>query len=238
NEDSFGVISALNLYVISDGMGGVAHGEVASALAIKTVLEYCQDVTNNPATAAWGEQRPDLSEQTNRLASAAYLANHSISEAAIRNPAQHGMGATLVAAWIGSRRLSVVNVGDSRAYLLRSGVLERLTSDHTLVAEQVRRGIITQQQADTSKLQSVLIRALGVQDEVESDAHERELLPGDAVLICTDGLTRMVPDSEIAATVMKNSGAQAAADRLVELALERGGEDNVTVIVARVAGTG
>src|SRR3989454_331053 len=125
----------------------------------------------------------------------------------------------------------VAHVGDSRAYLLRGGVLEQLTLDHSLVAEQVRRGLITPQQADTSTMQSVLIRALGTRPEVEVDADEQLLLEGDSVLLCSDGPTRMVTDPEIASNLITHSEAQAAADRLGQLANENGGAGNHTLAV-------
>ena len=235
NEDSYRVVPLLSLFVLSDGMGGEAHGEVASALAVDTVATHCLEAANNLSAPFFGELRPDLSEKTNRLASAVHLANRKIHEAALSDPRHRGMGATVLAVWLDGRRLSLVHVGDSRAYRLRAGALEQLTSDHSLVAEQVRRGILTPQQADTSALQSVLIRALGTHAEVEVDAGEHLLHNGDALLLCTDGLTRMVTEPEIASTLLTYPDAQAAADRLVALANDYGGEDNVTVVVLRVA---
>lgn len=231
NEDSFRVVAALNLFVLSDGMGGEAGGEVASALAVESVAAHILEAANNVSVPSFGEQQPDLSEKSNRLASAVRLANRKIHEASRDDPAHRGMGATVLAAWLDGQRLSLVHVGDSRAYLLRSGALEQLTSDHSLVAEQVRRGILTPQQADSSTMQSVLIRALGAHEDVEVDADEHILLDGDVLLLCSDGLTRMVTDPEIASNLITHSEAQAAADRLVELANENGGEDNITVVV-------
>jgi protein phosphatase len=144
------------------------------------------------------------------------------------------MGATVVAAWIDSLQLSLVHVGDSRAYLLRAGELASLTADHTLVAEQVRSGILTLEQAQTNPLRRLLIRALGAREEVEIDIHENELRNGDILLLCTDGLTGMVPESEITEILMREQDAQSAADRLVASANEHGGEDNVSVIVLRI----
>ncbi len=235
NEDSYRLVPALNLFVVSDGMGGEAHGEVASAMAVETVAMHCLEAANNPSAPFFGESRPDLSEKTNRLASAVHLANRKIYESALSNPAQRGMGATILAAWLDGQRLSLAHVGDSRAYLLRGGALEQLTSDHSLVAEQVRRGLLTPQQADASEMQSVLIRALGTQEEVEVDADEHLLLDGDVLLLCSDGLTRMVTDPEVASTLLTHPDAQAAAERLVALSNEYGGEDNVTVVVLRAA---
>jgi serine/threonine protein phosphatase PrpC len=116
---------------------------------------------------------------------------------------------------------------------MRSGTLVPLTEDHSLVAEQVRRGVLTPEEAEHSRLQNVLVRALGVREDVEPDASDRELLPGDFLLLCTDGLTRGISDPEIAKILASSANPQAAVDRLIETALERGGEDNITAIVVR-----
>jgi len=234
NEDAYRIEPALDLYILCDGMGGEAHGEMASQLGVETVLTHCLEAQNNISAPLFGELRTDLAETTNRLASAVTLANRKIFEAASANPDQSGMGTTIVAAWLKDGRLSLAHVGDSRAYLLRGGALEQLTDDHSLVAENVRRGIMTPQEAENSSLQSVLMRALGSNANVEVDASEYMLLEGDTLVLCTDGLTRMVTDPEIASTITTVEPAQAAAQRLVELANDYGGVDNVTVIVIRV----
>ena len=234
NEDCYEIKPALNLYVLSDGMGGQAHGEVASKLAVQTIVTHCQQAENSRATPIFGEPQPDVSERTNRLTSAIHLANRKVYEAAAANAEQNGMGATIVAAWIEGQRLSLAHVGDSRAYLLRAGSLDQLTADHSLVAEKVRVGILTPQEADASELQSVLTRAVGTNATIQVDADEQMLLAGDSLLLCSDGLTRMVTDPEIASTLLTSTSAQEAADRLVELANENGGVDNVSVIVLRV----
>jgi PPM family protein phosphatase len=234
NEDCYQIESALNLYVLSDGMGGEAHGEVASNIAVQTVVTHCQQAENNRATPIFGEPQPDVSERTNRLASAIHLANRKVFEMAEANPEKRGMGATIVAAWIDGQKLSLAHVGDSRAYLLRAGSLDQLTADHSLVAEKVRVGILTPQEADASELQSVLTRAVGTRPTVQVDSDEQMLVVGDSLLLCSDGLTRMVTDPEIASTLLTSTSAQQAADRLVELANEYGGADNVSVIALRV----
>jgi serine/threonine protein phosphatase PrpC len=234
NEDTCRVLPALKLFIISDGMGGQSHGELASSIAGDAIAQYCAEDTDGRSTHDEEVLWPDLAEQTNRLANAVRVANRRIYETALGNPILHGMGATVVAAWLEELRLSLVHVGDSRAYLLRSGVLQRLTSDHTLVAEQIRSGLIKPEEAHLSKMQNVLIRALGVQEEVELDTQECTLLEDDVVLLCTDGLTRMVSDPEIANTLTR-SDAQTSADNLVLLANEHGGEDNVSVIVLHIA---
>src|SRR6202162_2657924 len=234
NEDCYLIDSSLQLFVLSDGMGGEAHGEVASNLAVQTVLTHCRQGENSRATPIFGESRTDVSDRTNRLASAIHLANRKVFETASSNDEQKGMGATIVAAWIEAQRLSIAHVGDSRAYLLRAGSMDQLTADHSLVAEKVRVGILTPQEADASELQSVLTRAVGTNSSVEVDTDEQALLVGDFVLLCSDGLTRMVTDPEIASTLLTTASAQESADRLVELANDNGGVDNVSVIVLQV----
>ena len=234
NEDCYEVQPALNLYVLSDGMGGEAHGEVASALAVQTIMTHIQQAENSHSTPTFGEPQPDVSERTNRLASAIHLANRKVFEMASANAGHKGMGATIVAAWIEGQKLSLAHVGDSRAYLLRAGSLDQLTADHSLVAEKVRIGILTPQEADASELQSVLTRAVGTKEDVEVDADEQMLLVGDSLLLCSDGLSRMVTDPEIASTLLTSASAQESAERLVDLANENGGVDNVSVVVVHV----
>lgn len=236
NEDHFRVVPELQLMIVSDGMGGEASGEVASELAVETIANLCiESVRGGAATSeASAPPRAGLSARTNTLFSAVQAANGRIHSAAQEDPEKRGMGATVVAAWLEGLRLSLVHVGDSRAYRFRAGALERLTFDHTLVAEQVRIGILTPQQADTSAWQSVLIRALGTNEQVDLDVEEHLLTPGDLLLICSDGLTRMVRDPEISDVLSNSKSAQATADSLVALANKRGGEDNVTVVVLRI----
>jgi serine/threonine protein phosphatase PrpC len=234
NEDCFRILAPNNLFVLSDGMGGEAHGEVASALAVETIVKHCLAPVDKDATLVSGAISPAWSEKTRRLATAVHLANKSIYESAQAHPEQHGMGATLTAAWIDGPQLSLAHVGDSRAYLLRSGTLQQLTSDHSLVAEQVRRGILTLAEAERSEMQSVLLRALGAHPEIEVDAEEHTLFGRDILVLCSDGLTRMVTEPEIAGTLQAEPDAVRAANRLVELANEQGGADNITVVVVRV----
>jgi protein phosphatase len=215
-------------------MGGEAHGEVASALAVETVVKHCLEALDNPAVTLYGQQQASWSEKTKRLSSGAHLANTKIFSSAAEHREQEGMGATLTAAWIDGAKLSIAHVGDSRAYLLRNGTLQQLTSDHSLVAEQVRHGILTAAEAEESQMQSVLLRALGSQPEVEIDAEEHMVIARDILLLCSDGLTRMLIEPEIAGTLQAEPDATKAAQKLVDLANERGGADNITVIVVRI----
>ena len=234
NEDCFRIVEPLNLFVLSDGMGGEAHGEVASELAVETIVKFCMDPQADAGGALLSNPEPSWSEKTRRLTNAVHLANKNIYEAAEAHPEQHGMGATLTAAWIDGSRVSIAHVGDSRAYLLRGGTLQQLTSDHSLVAEQVRRGILTAAEAEESEMQSVLLRALGALPEIEIDAEEHTLFARDILMLCCDGLTRMVTEPEIAGTLQAEPDPTRAAEKLIALANERGGVDNITVIIVRV----
>jgi protein phosphatase len=238
NQDCYCVLRELGLFVVSDGMGGQVKGEVASAMAVEAVTTHCLQTPSGPATSLFREARANLSTKTCHLASAVRWANRKIRSAAARNPAYLGMGATLVAAWLQGQHLSLVHVGDSRAYLLRAGALKQLTSDHSLAAERARRGFMTKHEAHKSTLQNFLLRALGTDDKVEVDAEDVVLQPGDVLLLCTDGLTHMVTDSEILRTLVTCENAQAATDRLVELANAHGGNDNVTAVVLRIRQNG
>jgi serine/threonine protein phosphatase PrpC len=233
NEDSYRISPEQSLFVLSDGLGGAAKGEVASALAVEVVAASLLE----NALAAMPEEfagRPELSKETNFLVRAVELANQKIHEQGRSDPACRGMGATIVAARLSGTRLSLAHVGDSRAYLFRADALQQLTSDHSLVAEQVRHGLMNHQQAAASELQSVLTRALGTEESVEVDADEIELFPCDSLLLCSDGLTRMVPESEIAEILAGAPGVRIAAERLVNRANECGGHDNITVMVIRI----
>jgi protein phosphatase len=233
NEDSFRIVEALNLYILSDGMGGEAHGEVASAMAVDVINKYCETEKEDSGATVLDEVPATISSQTRRLKNAVAQANFQIFQSAQKNPEQRGMGATITALWLKDTLMSIAHVGDSRAYLLRNGNLQQLTNDHSLVAEQVRRGLITPQQAEESEMQSVLLRALGAHPEVEIDVDEVEMIPRDVLLLCSDGLTRMVTEPEIAGALQAEMVPSAAAQRLIALANENGGVDNVTVIVVR-----
>jgi protein phosphatase len=237
NEDSFRIVEPLNLFILSDGMGGEAHGEIASAMAVETIEKYCSqpEALKEDTGVTLHEATPETwSEQTKMLQNAVYQANYKIYQSAQKHPEQRGMGATITTGWINGTKLSLAHVGDSRAYLLRTGSLQQLTNDHSLVAEQVRRGILTPQQAEESDMQSVLLRALGANPEVDIEVDEVELMPRDVLLFCSDGLTRMVTEPEIAGSLQAETDPASAAQKLVDLANERGGLDNVSVIVARL----
>jgi len=235
NEDAFKVAAPQNLFVVSDGMGGEAHGEVASELAVETVVQHGIESLSDPELPYSTQANTTLSDRTNRLASAVHLANARIHAAGVKHPEQFGMGATVVAVWLDGNQLSVAHVGDSRVYLMRAGDFRQITGDHSLVAEQVRYGLLTPEQAENSHYSNVLTRALGPHTDVEVDAAEYPLQEGDTLLLCTDGLTRMVNDASISKALRAAASAQKAAEALVDAANENGGNDNITVVVVRVS---
>ena len=235
NEDSVCFAPELNLFVLSDGMGGQASGEVASRLAAETIVARCRESDESASSAGSANGADGASEIPERLADGVRAANRAVHQASQTSKELRGMGATVVAVWFTKERVHVAHVGDSRAYRLRAGQLEQLTQDHSFVAEQVRRGAMTEQEAGSSNLQNVLTRALGVDDEVPVDVDGQLLLEGDTILLCSDGLTRELSDAQIAAVLGEAGDAQDAAELLVALANQAGGEDNITAVVVRNA---
>jgi protein phosphatase len=253
NEDSFREAAELGLFVLSDGMGGLEAGEVASKLTVEAVFAHCRDAEAKADLPLEGERAEGASETSNRLASAIHVANRIVRAAAGFHDgkaqaadASHvvsgapeappkGMGATVVALQFVGERVSVAHVGDSRAYRLRGSEFLQLTDDHSLVAQQVREGRMTQAEADASPLKNVLMRALGVDPSVEVEVDEEVALEGDTYLLCSDGLTRELSDAQIAAVLSETHDAQRAADQLIDLANQAGGGDNITAVVVRVA---
>lgn len=234
NEDAFAMVPQMNLYVLSDGMGGQAAGEVASKLAVETITGSLKQASEAGQKVVYGDDNPNVSEFTNQLASAIRLSNQAIRETAKKHASQRDMGATIVTSWMQGQVMSIAHVGDSRIYLLRGEEMKQLTEDHSLVMEQVRRGLISREEAERSEMQNIIVRALGAEDSVNVDVDEVFLMPGDFVVLCSDGLTKMLPDEGIARVIRETSSPQEAADRLVDIANENGGEDNVTVIVVQV----
>jgi len=235
NEDSYRASPDMQLFVLSDGMGGLECGEVASRMAVDTILEHCRRADSNPSLPLTGGRIGGVSEATNRLASAVRVANSAVYSAAQGSAQARAMGATVVAVRFVGERMSLAHVGDSRAYRLRGDDFEQLTRDHSFIAEQMRQGRMTEQQAGSSRLQNVLVRALGIDPFVEVDVSEELVLDTDTVLLCSDGVTRELSDAQITAVLRETEEVQEAADRVVDLAKQAGGGDNITAIVVRPA---
>jgi serine/threonine protein phosphatase PrpC len=230
NEDNLHVSADGNLLVVADGMGGHASGEVASKMAVDIISDYLK----KDQGSLIGSYQKDFSEQTNKLGAAVRLANMAIYEASLSKPGWQGMGTTIAAVFFNGGRLSIVHVGDSRIYLVRAGDISPLTDDHSLVNEQVKRDLLTKEEAAASDMKNILTRAVGIGPEVEVDMDELTIADGDILILCSDGLTSMVSDEDILAAVTSGKDPSLACERLVNMANEKGGRDNVTVITAYV----
>src|SRR5881397_2990513 len=228
NEDSFLVSDEAKLYLVADGMGGHAAGEIASRIAVDSISEFILHTKEDDGTwpHAYDEQ---FRRSTNRLMAAVRMANTRVLEAMRKDARLRGMGTTVVACMADDDMMSFAHVGDSRAYLIRDGHLSRLTNDHSWVFEQVQAGMLTEAEAEKHPLRNVFTRALGGALSVNPDASEIETRPGDVYLLCSDGLTGMVPEEEILRLVTENADdLEKACRQLIDTANERGGLDNVT----------
>ncbi|MBI2956422.1 MAG: Stp1/IreP family PP2C-type Ser/Thr phosphatase [Acidobacteria bacterium] len=231
NEDAYLCVLEQGLFVVCDGMGGEAAGEVASQLAIETILGILNGKPDAPAEA--GSRRGFLS-RTAQLARAVENSNTAIFAEAQKDSGRAGMGTTLVSVWLEENIASVAHVGDSRAYLWHNGNLEALTRDHSLVEEQVRAGLLSRAESLQSQQQNVLLRVLGREPKVEVELSEVPVKPGDYLVLCSDGLTRMVAEGSLGRAVEQLRDPQRICDYLVAEANDNGGVDNITVVVVEV----
>ncbi len=220
NEDAFGYSVEHGVYVVCDGMGGAAAGEIASSIAVDEVLAVL---------CARGEATP-LPQVADE---AVNTANQAIYSRAQRNQKLNGMGTTMVALLVTEEHVCVVNIGDSRCYRLRGSRLEQLTLDHSLVDEQVRMGRMTPLQALRSPMRNVITRALGTQSRVTPDCFEMEARTGDLFLLCSPGLTRELADQAIHSLLALDGPIDERCTRLVEAAKKAGGQDNITCLLVQ-----
>ena len=220
NEDS--LLARAPLFVVADGMGGAQAGEVASRIAVEAF---------QPGIA-------DASHPERELAELARSANERIHSLSHSNAEQAGMGTTLTALYVGEHEVAIAHVGDSRAYCLREGKLLRLTDDHTLVDELMRQGRLTPEEAVEHPQRSVITRALGPEGAVEVDTRSFQARAGDVYLLCSDGLTTMVPEQDIATVLNSHTGLHDAGEALIRAANDAGGRDNVTVVLLRLKEVG
>lgn len=220
------------LFVVADGMGGHAGGARASALAVGAVETSLLSALKWLFTLKGADAEPN--EVLEQLKGALRSADASVCEAAARSPELRDMGTTLTLAYRHGASLFIAHVGDSRAYLWRNDTLHRLTTDHTLVGEMVRRGVLDPAEAASHELRHIITNAVGGPvPGVRSEVHRFRLAPNDMLLLCTDGLTEMVPDDDIAAVLRAERNPRAACDQLIDLANSLGGRDNITVVLAR-----
>jgi serine/threonine protein phosphatase PrpC len=238
NEDSFGIYAEEGLFVVCDGMGGAAAGEVASRMAVDTMLKSFSTVS---ATLSQKDTAAATVPVKNQVGVSAQLreavddANHLVYSRAANDSRLHGMGTTLVALLAREESVWVAHVGDSRCYRYRDGVLEQLTRDHSLVDEQVKLGQLTREEAERSPLRNVITRAVGSQRSVTADINQVDSAAGDLFLLCSDGLTRELPDARIEGLLKQAKGLDLLCQQLIEAANDAGGRDNVTCIVVRVS---
>jgi protein phosphatase len=232
NEDAYTVIPQQGVFVVCDGMGGAAAGEVASQLTIETIQKLLTSSDNNASSPVPGPS--GYLPRTEKLAEVAKESNRAIYQLAQEDRKKAGMGTTFVGVWVEENIASVAHVGDSRAYLWHDQKIEPLTEDHSLVEAQVKAGLLRRDQVEESKIRSVLLRALGQEPQVEVDISEVPLQPGDYLLLCSDGLTRVVPDTGLARAIAALRDPQRICDYLIQTANSRGGPDNITVVVVQV----
>lgn len=219
NQDSVLMNPELGLFVVADGMGGHSGGEVASSLAVSSAESVFKDASNK-----------DL--QPRELIAKAYeIASHQIyDKAAKENPELAGMGTTMVMCYIKKNRLYVGNVGDSRCYLFKKPNLWQVTEDHSLINEQIRAGVLTEQQATQLIGRNVITRSVGYERDVDPDIFERELFSGETYLLCSDGLSSLVQDNRISEILDANE-PELALKACVDEALKNGGDDNISVLI-------
>jgi protein phosphatase len=223
NQDAYLIAAEAGLFAVADGVGGGPAGELASRLAVETVRAEIGDrELSGPAAASI-------------LADAVRTASACVHEAAQADPRRTGMATTLTALVVQHERAALVHVGDSRAYRLRGRRLERLTNDHTVVQALVQAGLVTPDEAMTSEVRHVITRALGTNAGVDVDTRLVRAAPGDLFLLSTDGLHGLTGDDEIEAILLSDPDLTRVAEELVRSALDRGGPDNVTIVLARVA---
>jgi PPM family protein phosphatase len=232
NEDMFLVDTDAKLFIVADGMGGHAAGEVASSLAVEAIADFVTRTDEEEAT--WPMPfDARLRRATNRLLAALHVANRRVIDAMRTDSKLRGMGTTVVTAMIEAEVASFAHLGDSRAYLIRRGALSRITNDHSWVFEQVQAGMLSEEEAERHPLRNVITRALGGSTDVVPDATEVQCEPADVFLLCSDGLTGMISDEQILQIVSENSDLETACHLLIQAANEGGGQDNITAVLVQ-----
>jgi protein phosphatase len=234
NEDSLFLSEEQPLFVVADGMGGHAAGEVASKVAVEAIAEFVE-LTGGNQEITWPFGLDDsISYEGNRLKTAVRHANSRVLEATRQSAEYEGMATTVAAVLVDGDVANLAHVGDSRIYLWSGGEIRLLTRDHSWVNEQIENGAISAEQARSHPLRNVVTRALGGRADLLVDIQSRRMATGDVLLLCSDGLTTMVPDEDIARVLGESNGDVGQAARaLVHLANDRGGEDNITVLLVK-----
>jgi protein phosphatase len=233
NEDSFAVIAEHGLYVVADGMGGHASGEVASRMAIDTLKDFFTHTAGDPEKTWPYKMDRNKGYEENRLITGIKLSNLRIFQTAKENPNQRGMGTTLAALFVVEDGVYVAHVGDSRVYRIREGKLVQLTEDHSLLNDYKKMKNLSPEEIEAFPHKNVIVRALGMKDTVKVDTHFEAPEPGDIILLCSDGLAGPVSDEQILQTVVGSPDLSTATQRLIETANENGGPDNITAVLTQ-----
>jgi len=234
NEDSFLVDDEIQLYVVADGMGGHAGGGTASRIAVETIdeaLRKIRDTKDSPFVSTHVLQDSPLPEAIRGAVEKACL---NIFNTAQEDPRLAGMGTTVISLLIKDEFAFFAHVGDSRAYLIRGELIQQISEDHSLVNEQIKAGMITPEEAKHSRYKNIITRSVGFEEEVQVDVMGLVCEAGDTFILCSDGLANMLEDKEILEVVQKTQKLTEIPKRLIELANERGGDDNITVIAVRM----
>ena len=233
NEDCVGITPHWGFAVLADGMGGHNAGEVASSMAVEIITRHFESELPSKEESKL-DANTGLTGESMLAQEVIGVANNAIYEAAQGNQECSGMGTTVVVAMFYGNRVTAAHVGDSRMYRLRAGCLSHVTEDHSLVQEQVRRGLLTMEDARQSSIKNLVTRALGIEQGVEPDVVEDIFQAGDVYMMCSDGLTDVVPDEAIRLTILDNmKNLNKAATQLIQLANDAGGPDNISVILVR-----
>ncbi len=238
NEDSFLVDEDLQLFVVADGMGGHAGGGTASRIAVETIDREMRGAREHPENPFKSDVELQDSPLPEFLRTAVEKACLEIFKAAQDDPRLQGMGTTVIALCVRGEHALFAHVGDSRAYLIRGDLIQQISEDHSLVNEQIKAGMITPEEAKHSRYKNIITRSVGFEEEVQVDVMGLLAKDGDGYVLCSDGLANLVEDTEIRKVLLETPEIKDVPKKLIELANERGGDDNITVIVVRIVTEG
>lgn len=236
NEDNLCVVPEQNLYMVADGMGGHAHGEVASQMAVDTVANFFRETAQDEDVTWPYKMEKGRRYEENRLSAGIKLSNLRIHEVGVQNPEKKGMGTTIVALFFSGNMAYTGHVGDSRIYRLRNEVFTQITEDHSLLNDYIKMKDLTPQEIENFPHKNVIVRALGMKDTVQVDVAHEEPQDGDLYLLCSDGLNGMITDDVMRQILLDSMpDLEQAVSRLIQVANDNGGTDNVTVVLVEVA---
>jgi PPM family protein phosphatase len=236
NEDNLALLPDESLYIVADGMGGHASGEVASQMAVETIVNFFRMTTRDEEVTWPFKEERNLRYDENRLVTAIKFSNQRIYEAATHETRLKGMGTTIVAAFFTKGGAYLGHVGDSRGYRIRRGRMEQITDDHSLLNDYIKANKLTAEEIEHFPHKNVIVRALGMKDVVQVDVNRLDPEVGDHYLLCSDGLSGMVDDETIRDLTLSAPDLETACQRLVDAANEAGGTDNITVAIVKFLG--